>query len=382
MATLNVGSGQEYSTITDAVNAANGGDTISVQAGTYNEDSIQVSKSLNFEAAGGQVDVQPANGQIAGDKGLFVVGDGSSAPDVTFNGFAFENASGPSGNDAGIRVESGNVTVDNSLFQNDQMGLLATPLQPGTGTISISDSDFNGNGAAANGSLNHSLYVNEISSLTVDGSYFHGDQSAGETIKSRADNTTITSTRVDDRGTPANYEIGIPNGGNATISGDTLAKGADAGNHTMIAFGAEGDRSPSSDSLTVNGNTLIDEGSNGTAVWNATSAIAQISNNSLNGITTLSNGPDNPLGNVFISAEPTVDTTLPWQAAVNDPSNQPAPSVGSPMPSGGSTSSGGSIPDPSPAAASASMPFGSGIGPSHYAPLSHTDGFHYTPASA
>lgn len=377
MATLNIGPGQQYSTIADAVNAASGGDTISVQAGTYKEDSIQVGKSLEFEAAGGQVIVQPANGQIAGDKGLFVVGDGSSAPNATFNGFAFENTAGPSGNDAGIRVESGNVTVDNSLFQNDQMGLLATPLQPGTGSVSISASEFTGNGAPADGSLNHSLYVNETRSLTVDGSYFHGDQSEGETIKSRADNTTVTNTRVDDRGTPANYEIGISNGGNATISGDTLVKGADAANHTMIAFGAEGDRSPPNDSLTVNGNTLIDEGSNGTAVWNATSAIAKITNDSLYGITTVSNGPASQSGNVFISSEPTMDTTSPWQAAVNNLSSQPAPSVGSSTPAGGGSSSGGSTPGPTPAPVSAPPHFGSGGGAFH-TPVSYSSGFHHT----
>ena len=49
-AALNVGSGGQYKSITEAVNTAQSGDTITISAGTYTENII-VTKSVTIKAA-------------------------------------------------------------------------------------------------------------------------------------------------------------------------------------------------------------------------------------------------------------------------------------------------------------------------------------------
>ena len=56
MATLTVGSGQQYTTIAAAVAAAQSGDMINVKAGTYTNDFISdKDKNLTLQAVGGPV---------------------------------------------------------------------------------------------------------------------------------------------------------------------------------------------------------------------------------------------------------------------------------------------------------------------------------------
>jgi len=55
VATLSVGSGEPYSTIAAAVAAAQNGDTIEVQAGTYVNDYVSISKNITLQGVGGMV---------------------------------------------------------------------------------------------------------------------------------------------------------------------------------------------------------------------------------------------------------------------------------------------------------------------------------------
>lgn len=67
MATLTVGSGQYYTTIAAAVAAAQDGDTVQVQAGTYVNDFAHVATRITLQAVGGLVSlvatVSPPNGK-------------------------------------------------------------------------------------------------------------------------------------------------------------------------------------------------------------------------------------------------------------------------------------------------------------------------------
>src|SRR4051794_27493599 len=57
MAVLSVGSGKPYSTIAAAVAAAQNGDTIEVQAGTYVNDYVSTSKNITLQGVGGMASV-------------------------------------------------------------------------------------------------------------------------------------------------------------------------------------------------------------------------------------------------------------------------------------------------------------------------------------
>jgi hypothetical protein len=297
MATLTVGAGSgfEFSTLASAVAASQNGDVIQVQAGTYTNDFAAITTSITIEGVGGMVNLV-ATAEPLQEKGILIIGaDGTTGPDVTLNNISFSGAAipdGDGGNGAGIRYQSGNLKLNNCDFFNNQDGLLADA--DSTGTITINNTEFNGNGNANPPSTGaeHNLYVGAIQQLTIDNSYFT-DPITGHNIKSRAANTTIENSRVDDPNGSGSLEIDLPNGGNAVIENNVLEKGPGAQNSNFISSGEEGNLYASS-SLTVSGNTFINDfGSGATAVVNDTSAGAIINGNTAYGLTSsqLVSGP-------------------------------------------------------------------------------------------
>jgi nitrous oxidase accessory protein NosD len=88
-AALNVGSGGQYKSITEAIIAAQPGDTITVGAGTYTENII-VTKSITIKAASpGSTVVTAADPS----KDVFLV----QAKDVRIEGLTLTGATGASG---------------------------------------------------------------------------------------------------------------------------------------------------------------------------------------------------------------------------------------------------------------------------------------------
>ena len=55
MTTLTVGQGQQYATISAAVNASHDGDVIQVQAGTYTNDFATINTKITLQGVGGMV---------------------------------------------------------------------------------------------------------------------------------------------------------------------------------------------------------------------------------------------------------------------------------------------------------------------------------------
>lgn len=317
--TVGVGSGFDYTTLASAVAASQDGDVIQVQAGTYTDDFAAITTNITIEGVGGMVNLVAATTPLQ-EKAILIIGaGGTTGPDVTldnisFSGAAISNADG--GNGAGIRYQSGNLTLNNCYFFNNQDGMLADA-DP-TGTITINNSEFAGNGNAnpPSSGIEHNLYVGAIQQLTIDNSYFT-DPIVGHDIKSRAANTTIENSRIDDPNGSGSYEIDLPNGGNAVIENNVIEKGAGAGNETFIAFGEEGGLYASS-SLTVTGNTTInDYGAGASLVTNYTTAAATVSGNTAYGLTStqLVSGPAaSPEDNTFDpqSSEPALDTSAPY----------------------------------------------------------------------
>jgi hypothetical protein len=305
MATITVGPGQQYSTIAAGVAAASSGDTVDVEAGTYANDFTTISQNITLQAVGGTVTMtatqEPPDGKA-------IIDEGGSGVDVTIQGFDISGAQASDGNGAAIRYEGGNLTLNDDTIHNNQDGLLsgADP----NGNITINDSTFMANGSGSG--TTHDIYVGDINSLTVQNSTIT-EADVGHEIKSRAENNTITGNTIADGPTgTSSYEIDLPNGGNATITGNVIEKGANAQNPTAISYGEEGSVYSSS-SLNVSDNVMLndDPSSDTTGVQNDTSVTASVTNNQVYGWNTLVSGPSSVSGNTTLTTEPSLSSLMP-----------------------------------------------------------------------
>jgi hypothetical protein len=327
MATLTVGAGAgfEYNTLSGAIAASQDGDVIQVQAGTYINDFSIITTSITIEGVGGLVNLV-ATVPPPDAKGILVIGTASSSPNVTldnleFSGAAISDDNGANG--AGVRYQSGNLTINNSYFHGNQDGLLGTPEVNGTGSITINNTEFVDNGvgdpSSAGYGLTHNLYVGDILQLTVDNSYFN-QPIVGNDIQSRAANTTIENSRIDDSTGTGSYEINLPNGGNDVVENNVIEKAPPTNNNsTMIAFGeAESGVVYAGSSLDVTGNAVLNNyGSGATFVWNGdTSTTATVGDNTTYGMTSseLVSGLFNGSGDTFasLSDAPALETSAPF----------------------------------------------------------------------
>ncbi len=305
MATLSVGAGQQYQTIAAAVAAAQDGDVVAVQAGTYVDDFAEVTHKITLDGVGGLV-TMVATGPIGNGKAMLI-----TDTDVTIDHFAFSGATVADGNGAGIRYQGGNLVVTNSLFRDNQNGILGAA-DP-SGTITITDSEFDHNGAGDG--YTHGIYIGDIASLTIDGSYFH-DAVVGHEIKSRAETTVIRNSRVEDGPDgSASYAVDLPNGGAVEISDSVIEKGPNSQNPVMIAFGEEGNLYANS-SLTVSNDVLLYDryvSPSSTLVRNAGGSPAVLSNDSYFGIpaTQILSGAGTVSASVGLASAPALDGSSP-----------------------------------------------------------------------
>jgi len=276
--------GGSFATLADAVAAASSGATINVAAGTYADQSATVAAgtALTIQSVGGLA-IFNAISPLANTQGII-----KTFGDLTVNGLQFENAhidNSLGGNGAGIRYKSGSLTVLNSIFLNNQEGILgdADP----TGTVLIDHSSFIGNGNPTGGGLEHAVYITQIADVTVQNSTFTGTKGAGSNIQSRAARTTVVD-NVMDNGTisDSNYAVNIPNGGIAVVTGNTIDKGPQTTNHRIVAYGAAGlGALHDNNSLTVTGNvfTSTDPHAIGIQIFSPDDLVATLTPNLFNG---------------------------------------------------------------------------------------------------
>ena len=323
MAVISVGPAQTFTTIAAAVAAANNGDIIQVQAGTYTNDFASITKNITLQGVGGMVNLV-ATVQIPNGKAIFVTNG-----NITIDNFSFSGATVADANGAGIRAESGNLVLNNDYFFDNQDGLLAGG--SASDTITINNSEFANNGVSdpnsAGYGYTHNIYVGNIGNLTINNSYFH-DANIGHEIKSRAATTVIQNSRIFDgpNGT-ASYSIDLPNGGNAQIINNVIEQGPHSDNPVIVAFGEEGSV-PAGSSLLISGNQILNDlnSSSARVVDNASSAVAQITGNQFFGLSAgqIAVGPNSQTNNSFLQSEPPLDTSHPFS---NSSSPNPPPNV-------------------------------------------------------
>lgn len=329
---VTVGPGQEYSTIAAAVSAAQSGDTIDVQAGIYTNDFIDTAKGLTLQAVGGVVQMvetqSPPNGKA-------MITEGGSGVSFTINGFDISGvsvASSLGGNGAAVRYQGGNLTLNNDYFHNNQDGILGNPPTAGQGTVTINNSEFAFNGSGTG--FTHNIYIGDVANLIIENSYIH-DASVGHEIKSRAENTTITNSRIFDNNSTASYSIDLPNGGNATITSDVIQQGPDSQNPIIVSYGEEGGLHTGTN-VQISGDTIVNnEAGSVLGVKNVTNSPITVSNDQVYGLTNsdLTSGSANVSGITYLSSQPTLDTSSNWQPPGSTPTPTPAPTpTPTPMP--------------------------------------------------
>jgi hypothetical protein len=297
---LTVGAGEQYATLAAAAAASRNGDTIAIKAGTYVNQVANINTNVTIEAMGGPV-VFTGTQNVSNRKAYLVVNGNVTIEGITFENAKVSNADG--GNGAGIRFESGNLVVKNSTFINNQDGILTTGNT--SATLTVDSSTFIGNGSGSG--FTHAIYAGTIKSLTVTNSGFEGTN-VGHDVKSRAASSTITGNTFDDNAT-ASYAIDLPNGGTAVIANNVIAKATTAQNTAAIHYG--GEVANPIGSLTVTGNTIVNQRAGGVGVRDQTSLPVSFANNNVYGETALvSGGPASVVGNI-VAVKPPAKLPLP-----------------------------------------------------------------------
>lgn len=302
MATLTVGTGKQYATISTALDAARDGDVVAVSSGIYLNDFATIRSKVSLTAVGGKVTLQ-ATTALAPGKALL-----TATTDAVIDGFVFAGARAADGTAAGLLGTGGALTVRNSLFTGNQTGLLVQA--SAAGTVLIQASEFAGNGAGDGFSGN--INVGAVASLTIQDSFIH-DALGGDEVKSAARATTITGSRIMDStaavpaaipvGTPV-ADVNLPKGGVVVIQNSVIEKAAAAG--PVIRLG--GDTAYAVTSLSVSGDTIVADRPNATLVQNSTTAVATLNANQLYGFANIATGLAVQSANTVLAARPTLST--------------------------------------------------------------------------
>lgn len=219
----------------DAARIAKDGDTVEIDPTTYEDCAVWRANGLTLRGKGGVAHVTTKTCQ---GKAIWVIdGDRTTVERIRFTRAAVRDKNG-----AGIRLTGGTLTVRQSVFEDNENGILAG--SAAGKTVTIEGSRFERNGKCEPDCA-HGIYINTVDRVVVRDSVFRG-QKIGHHIKSRALSTTVTGTTIEDGadGT-ASYLIDLPNGGDALIARNKLQKGARSDNWSIaIAYGLEGARNP------------------------------------------------------------------------------------------------------------------------------------------
>ena len=239
--------GQGFSRLQQAVDAIGEGQgTIRIAPGRHRDCAVQAGGRIAFVAAqpGTAIfDGTPCEGKAA----LVLRGRGARV-----EGLTFQNLRVPDGNGAGIRLETGNLHVIETLFRNSEEGILSG--NDLASEVVIERSTFSGLGRCDRGlSCAHSIYIGNFGTLKVIRSRFERG-TGGHYVKTRTPRVEIVDSSFDDsQGRTTNYMIDLSNGGSGTIARNSFVQGADKENYSaLIAVAAEGVWHPSRLSVTGN----------------------------------------------------------------------------------------------------------------------------------
>jgi hypothetical protein len=254
--TIRVGPGQKIRTVAEAARLAKSGDTIEIDPGEYQDGVASWPQSdLVIRGRGGRALMVSAT-QTAEAKAIWVI----KGNHVTVENIGFFGARVPDKNGAGIRHEGGKLTIRNSVFSNNEMGLLAGGTE--ATELEILSSEFCGNAVASTyksgDRLGHQIYVGTIGRFVLRDSYIH-QGAFGHLVKSRAKENYIYNNRISDEASGrSSYELEFSNGGLAYVVGNVVQQSSKSENPTIVSFGAEDYAWPRNELYLIN-NTLVDD---------------------------------------------------------------------------------------------------------------------------
>jgi hypothetical protein len=241
---------QRFATLQEAVDAIGGGTgTIRIAPGTYRQCAVQSAGRLAYVAR--EFGTVTFDGVACDGKAALVLG----GQEARIEGLIFQNITVPDRNGAGIRLESGNLTVTESLFRDSEQGIL-TASDP-RGSIRIERSTFSGLGICPeDGDCAHSLYVGDYGSLAVVRSRFERGR-GGHYVKTRAPRIEIADSSFDDsEGRATNYMIDLSNGATGSIARNTFVQGRNKENYSALVFVGPEAQSNSSEGLVIADNDV------------------------------------------------------------------------------------------------------------------------------
>jgi hypothetical protein len=233
---LEVGPTRALKTPSAAAAVAGDGDHIKIDAGQYKDCAVWRASNLFLESAGGVAHVLDVTCE---DQAIWLF-RGSR---ILVKGFEFSRAHDRENTGAGIKFLGSGLTVQDSVFHDNENGILVGENEKSQ--VLIAHSTFRDNGKCEP-ICAHGIYIGRIARLTVQNSTFT-HQNAGHHIKSRAQVTILIGNRIEDGldGT-ASFSVDLPNGGTALIRNNLFQKGEKSDNRmAMVSIGEEGAAWPS-----------------------------------------------------------------------------------------------------------------------------------------
>jgi len=262
---LQVGAEQDYAVPSAAAAAAQDGDTVAIAPGTYFDCAVWRADHLTIAGTG--PDVVVTDRACAG-KAAFVI----SGSNVVVRGIVFTRIRVADGNGAGIRAEGRDLTVQDSRFVNNQVGILSGG--PG-GSLRIDGCSFSANGVSLDGRATHGVLAGELDLLRIEHSNF-ADARGGDHIASTARRTELVDNHLADQGGGMTGALVSVSGGVLSLDGNTIELAAAATDRpgAVLVTGDTG-------GISVQGNTLIEAGGDVPMLRNWTSLAASESANTV-----------------------------------------------------------------------------------------------------
>jgi hypothetical protein len=289
---LSVGPTRTLTRPSQAAAIAADGDLIEIDAGLYSGDVCTwYANNLTIRGVGGRAHVAAA-GRNAQGKAIWVIsGAGTTVENMEFSGCTV-----PDRNGAGIRQEGAGLTVRNSYFHDNEMGILTSANSASDILLESCEFAYNGFGDG----YSHNIYVNRVRSFTLRASYSHHSRS-GHLVKSRAMKNVLEYNRITGEAGTEVYNVDLPNGGESYLIGNVIQQSPNSANRGMVTFAAEGATNPVQQLYAVN-NTLVNDATSGIFINVYGAPIARVQNNLFVGPGTPINGSAQALTNVVTAA--------------------------------------------------------------------------------